>query len=248
MKNLLKFSLAAGLMVALLAASTAEAQIINSVLGPDEATVVSSFGAGASSTDLANGLSFITNLPSGNSGLPAGDPLLLMGAGNFGDITNGVFGTGFGLNASNGPAPLRIQLSLPSSELIGGINIFTGGTPTVRGGQDFEIFGSNAATVPGLDETDALNGYTLIADVQTLDDAGNQLIDGFGATSITGIDTTFQHFLIVSSPVTGAGGGEGTIFKEVDIFAAADLAVPEPCSVVLIGLGSVGMFIRRRRS
>ena len=240
MKNILIPTFAAALC-----AMPVQAATITTSFGTTLAEVETGIGFAVSSTDAAQGGVSSVDFTSNNI--------------NAAGLTDGLFPTGAGSavfqnNTGNGgPDPARFLLDLGGSIEIATINIFTGGlTGTsgddiVRGGQRFTLFGSTlAASAAGFDETT----FTEIGAVNfgtEFDDDGNVITQAgpanFGASSFSGVNQEFSSLLIVASLSGANSGGEGTIFQEVDVIAV----VPEPSSTALLGLGALGLFIRRKR-
>ena len=66
----------------------------------------------------------------------------------------------------------------------------------------------------------------------------------FGGSTIDALNQEFQFITIAASPISNDGGGESSIFSEFDVIAG----VPEPSSMVVIGMIGMGLISRRRRS
>ena len=215
-------------LVASLASVNLQASIVTTVSGTS-AEVEMAIGV-VSNTDLAAGVPTVRNFGGGNF--------------NAAVTTDGVFGTGFNNNASNGPDAVRYQVDLGSLQLIEAVNTYSGtGNDPFRGGQDFTLYGSVlSGDLSQFDETNTAI-YTEINTVLFENDGITTTT--FGGSSISDIDASFQTLLWVANPISTRGGGEATVFKEFDVIAG--VAVPEPTSAVLLGLSAMGMTLVRRR-
>ena len=195
--------------------------------------------ASVSTIDLANGLTATTGL----SEIRAG------GNGNLNQITDGLispeagFNTG-GVNAGNNPGSLSFLIDLGEIESIGIVNIFSSGSAlgSVRQNQSYTLYGSTDTASVVSD----LSTFTSLITVNTLTDpdiTGPTGTNVFGLTSVDLQGAEFQFLLLQADAVGTAGGGESSLFQEIDVFQA----VPEPSSLALFGLGSLAMAFRRRR-
>lgn len=141
------------------------------------------------------------------------------GGGNFNAAvtTDGLYGAGFNNNPSNGPADVRYRIDLGSAQLVGSVNSYSFGNGNLhRAEQKFSLYGSTEAA-PSYDETSS--DWNLLGSVNS--DGGNGGGVNYGASSIDTINGTYRWVMWVASPVSPAGGGEGTIFKEFDVNGAA---------------------------
>ena len=119
---------------------------------------------------------------------------------------------------------------------VGVVDLFTSadsdGDPRIN--QVYSLFGAGA---------DGVFGSTALASIDTtgLAQAGDDVFS-FSSIDLEGAQFQFLRFdLGVASIVSG--NEEGTLVREIDIA----LAVPEPSSAALLGLGSLGLLLRRRR-
>ena len=217
--------------------STSSAAVL--LVSGEFANTAAELSATVSALDLANGITDANGLSEVRAG----------GNGALNEITDGLnaTGTGFGnggVNAANNPGSLSFLIDLGSSEAIGIVNIFSNGSAAgnVRQNQSFTLFGSNDPSSVVSDSST----FTSLITVNTLTDpsiTGPEAGNVFGLTSVDLEGAEFQFLLLEAEAVGAAGGGESSLFSEIDVFQQ----IPEPSSVALLGLGSLAMAFRRRR-
>lgn len=213
----------------ILAAAALGATAVSAATVSSEFSATESFSAipDVSSTDLANGITATFDL--GTLGANNINPISV--------LTDGAYGSGFGVNPGNGGDTPQYKIDLGSLQSVGTVNSYSHGNNLggIRQAQIFELYGSASSTDPGFIDD---GGWTLIDSVDLQGPTGTDLN---GASSISGINADYQWLLWVTQPVSGAGGGEHTIWKEFDV-----IAVPEPSVALLGGLGLFGLLRRRR--
>ena len=230
-----KFVLTVVGIAAMLAAPLASAQIvINSGEFDDE---VAGLSAQPSSADLAEGVA-VTDFHPGNGN--GASSLLVDGAVGTLGFNNG------GVNGSNGAAGIDIFLDLGSSQPLGIVNVFSAGANpgSTRQNQIFDLLGSND---PNVDiNVNDLSTFTVIQSVSAINPgvAGDE---GFGLTSLDLQGASFRFLALDATNIGTGGGGETSIFHEIDVFAGAAPAIPEPSSLALLGIFGLGLASRRRR-
>ena len=215
-----------------------------------------------SDTDLANGIEPTFLFFGGNESVANG---------NVGFGTDGLQGTGGfnngGFNVGNGNGLALYTIDLGSAQAIDSVNIFTQ-TPNTAGSnrQDFDllIFGHNETLAfnpdfgftgddivfndPALDSFAAIQADAITTPLTTIGtvNAQNPGTTFFGASSTLANNQEFQFISILADAQgTAGGGGESTIFTEIDVIQG--VAVPEPSSALLIGLAGTVLLVRRRR-
>lgn len=154
-----------------------------------------------SAADLANGISVTRDFTEGNF-----DAAI---------TTDGLYGEGYGNNPLNNAGTVRYQIDLGSLQSIGRVNTYSGGgarnRDNVRGSQVFALYGSSVGGAD-FDETDA-STWELIATVSLKIRHAT-----YGGSSISGINANYRRLLWVAEAV-GDKTGEGTVYKEFDVFA-----------------------------
>ena len=147
-----------------------------------------------------------------------------------------------GLGGTN----LAVLIDLGSIQDIGIVNVFSAGNNagSLRQNQNFTVYGSvdSAATITGV--RDGTGGFLAPQTINPLDPAVGPGNVGFGVTSIDLEGATAQFLLFEFLNINGAGGGETSIIREIDVFSAA---IPEPTSLALLGLSTFGLVARRHR-
>ena len=188
-----------------------------------------------SDTDFAqNGFVTITDNRTGGNGL-----ISVVNDGELGIIDG--FNSGTSLNEANGdadnPVSFQITVNLGSVQSIGVVDLFASadadGDPRIN--QVYTLSGSTDGT-----------SFTELADINTtgLAQVGGTGGDVFSLSSINleGAEFQFLQFDFVAANTLGNGTQESTLIREIDI-----TVVPEPSSAALLGLGGLGLLLRRRR-
>ena len=187
-----------------------------------------------SDTDFAqNGFVTITDNRTGGNG-----DISVVNDGELGII--GGFNTGTSLNESNGnadnPVSFQITVDLGSVQSIGVVDLFASadadGDPRIN--QVYSLFGAGA---------DGVFGSAALASIDTtgLAQAGDDVFS-FSSIDLEGAQFQFSRFDILPANTLGSGTTESTLVREIDI-----TVVPEPSSAALLGLGGLGLLLRRRR-
>ena len=155
------------------------------------------------------------------------------------------------VNTGNGPGIALYTIDLGAAFSIDSVNVFTSGpeADSNRINQSLEIFGHDSALdFSGVADVQA-SGVT-VADNSTPvtslgafndENAGGGVL--FGGSSTSAGDQTFQFITVAANPNGTAGGGESSLFTEIDVIET----VPEPSSALLLGLAGLGFLGRRRR-
>lgn len=160
--------------------------------------------------------------------------------------TNAFFGLGPGTESAGGGNSFGEPSTGPTVFIILNDSTRDGGQAAFG---DFEDPDNGTVPIGGTQPVIGEGSHTLRlsfdADAQEI--AFFASINGAAETLIFGgIDTSDNPFDATNSRIF-FGGDDGTVFDNFSVSVVAAEAVPEPSSLACLGLGAVGMFVRRRR-
>ena len=143
------------------------------------------------------------------------------------------FNSGTSINIGNNFDSFVITVDLGSVQSVGVVDLFGSG---------------DAVGDPRLNQVYTLSGSidgTLFTELATIDTTSlsrtGDDVFSFSSIDLEGAQFQFLEFDILPSNVVG-GNTESPLIREIDI-----TVVPEPSSAALLGLGGLGLLLRRRR-
>ena len=87
--------------------------------------------------------------------------------------------------------------------------------------------------------------YALLA---TVDYAPFNNTAGATKVNLTGLNATgIESIKFTAGSTAGRSTGDDFVFREIDVFGTATVAVPEPSTTALLGLGGLALILRRRK-